>query len=390
MRSEITQSQNAVLQRRHIYDAGPPSHVYILMWRRCQLTSCFVLGLCWSLTFTGPVKARAQTKEPANSATIVASAPYKIEDLGELTTIAADVTASLNNSGTVAYWTRSNGTIHATLWRQGAAIMIEGVPGHPNTIAHAINLHGNIGGWTNTSKNLVDSLSTTQGFVRIGNRTVVVPGLGGRDSRVFGLNDKDTAVGESTLADGASHAFMIDGSTITDLGTLPLGKSSTAYAINNSGVIAGVADVDGKVNHAVIWTDRKILDLGTLPRGAVSSARSINNRGQIAGFSDTPDGIHAFLYADGAMQDLGTLGSDPSEASGINNRGEVVGASNVTGTQRHAFLWQNGRMADLNTLLPKGSNWTLRNAFSINDQGQITCSALRNGETAHLLLLTPQ
>src|SRR5258708_20663940 len=84
------------------------------------------------------------------------------------------------------------------------------------------------------------------------------------------------------------------------------------------------------------------------------------------------------------MLDLGTLGSAPSAASGINNRGDVVGVSN-----NHAFLWRHGRMTDLGTLVPLDSNWTLLDAFSINDRGQIACSSRRKGEPTHLLLLTP-
>ncbi|MGA2046574.1 MAG: hypothetical protein ABSG96_02730 [Terracidiphilus sp.] len=298
---------------------------------------------------------------------------------------------SLSNDGTVAYWTKkSDGTVHATIWRGGQTTVVEDVPGYPNTIARAINLHGDIGGWMNTSNNPVDSLSTTQGFIRHGGNIRRIPGLGGRDSRILGLNDKATAVGTASAIDGARHAFVTSGSGVSDLGTLPSGKSSSAYAINNSGMIAGVADIDGKSNHAVLWRHRKIKDLGTLPHGVTSSARTINDLGQIAGFGDTPDGVHAFLYSNSAMQDLGTLGSDPSEASGINNHGDVVGRSNIDSRRGHAFLWRDGRMTDLNMRLAKGSPWVLLNAFSINDRGQIVCSARSKGVPIHLLLLTPQ
>jgi probable HAF family extracellular repeat protein len=348
---------------------------------------------CLIFTLSGASWVLAQEVGGSANATTQKAATYAIDDLGLLPPIADDVAVSLNRDGAVAYWSRSEGTIHATVWQHGHATVMDAVPGFPNTIAHAINRQGDIAGWMNSSGNLVDSLSTTQGFMLNGGHGRIVPGLGGRDSRVNGLNDKGVAVGAADTATGARHAFAVSAISrprITDLGTLPAGRASAAYAVNNSGVIVGSADVDGRAERAVSWVNRKIVDLGTLPHGSASSARAINDRGQIVGFSDSPDGIHAFLYARGAMRDLGTLGNDPSEASGINNRGEVVGASNVTGSKRHAFLWRRGRMIDLNGSLPKGSEWILLDAFSINDRGRIACSASRKGEGIHLLLLTPR
>jgi len=331
-----------------------------------------------------------QQKTAPNEAAPSNTASYTIDDLGPFVVIADDVVPSLNRDGTVAYWTKVNGAVRATVWRGGKTTTIEDVAGYPNTIAHAINSRGEIAGWMNTSRNLVDSTSTTHGFIQHGGEIQNIPGLGGRDNRVLGLNDKGAAVGTASLAGGGRHAFLLTGTEAADLGTLPTGKSSAAYAINNKGVIVGEADKDSKANHAVSWVKGKIKDIGTLPGGHGSSARAINDRGQIVGFSDTDDGVRAFLYANGAMQDLGTLGSDPSEASGINNNGDVVGASNVTAHKRHAFLWRDGRMVDLNDLLPKGSPWIILNAFSINDRGQIVCTARSKTEPLHLLLLTPQ
>jgi probable HAF family extracellular repeat protein len=356
------------------------------------LLSCIsmMFVVCLTLAPAPTNSANAQVTRDSSRPLSKPSGTYRIDDIGELPAIAADVTVSLNRNGDVAYWTRTNGLVYAAVWNNGHSTLIDKMSGYPNMISHAINGSGDVGGWMNTSGNLVDSLSTTQGFVRHGEHIQIVPGLGGRDSRVLSLNDKDVVVGTANTANGARHAFVISNSSMSDLGTLPSGKSSAAFAINNSDVIAGAADFNGKANHAVSWTHLKIMDLGTLPHGAGSSARAINDLGQIVGFSDTPDGVHAFLYTDGAMRDLGTLGSDPSKASGVNNHGEVVGASNITNTKRHAFLWRKGRMTDLNDFRPAGTPWVLQDAFSINDGGQIVCSARRKGEPSHFILLTPQ
>lgn len=351
------------------------------------LASCVIQLILFCIP---AVIAHSQPVAPPSTKAKAVAGAYTIDDIGPLATIAADVTVSLSRDGAVAYWTRTDGAVHAALWRNGHTIVLENLPGYPNSIAHAINRSGDIAGWMNTSGNLVDSSSTTHGFVRHREHIEIVPGLGGRDSRVFGLNDKGTAVGGAMTAEGTRHAFVFSRFDITDLGTLPSGRSSAAYAINTHGVVTGVADVDGKANHAVLWSHGKIIDLGTLAHGATSGSRAINDRWQIAGFSDSADGVHAFLYSRGVMQDLGTLGKDPSEASGLNNRGEVVGASNISGTRRHAFIWRHGRMMDLNDYLPVGSQWVLLNAFTINDRGQITCSATSATEGLHLFLLTPQ
>lgn len=91
------------------------------------------------------------------------------------------------------------------------------------------------------------------------------------------------------------------------------------------------------------------------------------------------------------MHDLGSLGNDPIRANAINDRGQIVGLSGVNKYVRHAFVWQNGNMEDLNRLIAADGRWQLREAYDINNRGQILCSGTRAGLSGdqHLVLLNP-
>src|SRR5205823_2426283 len=99
----------------------------------------------------------------------------------------------------------------------------------------------------------------------------------------------------------------------------------------------------------------------------------------------------------------GTLGGTHSIAYDINSTGHVVGTSELVSGASRAFIWHDddgdgvadpGEMKDLNTLTPPGSNWTLQEARSINDRGQIVGFGIfqpdpnQPGQT-HAFLLTP-
>jgi len=204
-----------------------------------------------------------------------------------------------------------------------------------------------------------------------------------------------------------AHAFVWQGNSLQDLGTLPGGNFSFAYAINARGQIAGVSEndqIDPVGNgypefRAVLWEKGKLQDLGTLG-GTSSFASSINDPGQIVGpaLNDVPDpfsmlGIgsftsmtqtRAFLWDHGTMQDLGTLGGPDSWALLINNRGQVAGFSYTSDVPDpnsgvppiHPFLWTKGKgMQDLGNL--GGTNPLFNDRFSylvsgLNERGQVT------------------
>ena len=78
-------------------------------------------------------------------------------------------------------------------------------------------------------------------------------------------------------------------------------------------------------DHAFLYDGTTMNDIGTLG-GNDSVARSINDSGQIVGYSRTAeDTIHAFLYDDGVMTDIGVLEGTYSSALSINDAGQIVG-----------------------------------------------------------------
>jgi probable HAF family extracellular repeat protein len=139
--------------------------------------------------------------------------------------------------------------------------------------------------------------------------------------------------------------------TATPLGSLG-GGTTSGYAINASGQVTGESTTANGQTHAFVSTNGTMIDLGTLPGSSDSHGYGINNAGQVTGSS----GEHAFLYSCGEMTDLA-----PGVGSGINNSGQVVGT-----TSGGAFLYSNGAIKIIAGL--SGGSF----ASAINDSGQIT------------------
>lgn len=221
--------------------------------------------------------------------------------------------------------------------------------------------------------------------------------LGGTNSYAMGINDNGQVVGGSYLTGNPTydagfpsespitHAFLYDGTTMHDLGTLG-GNSSTSYDINNNGQVVGASFItDGSAMHAFLYEGTTMEDLGTLG-GSNSWAYGINNYGQVVGSSKTDGGVqHAFLYDGATMEDLGTLaGGTHSVAWDINDSEQIVGRSNIAiagNFTSHAFLYDETTMNDLGALGGLSSS-----AYCINNSRQIVGSGIVSANTSHIFL----
>ncbi|MGV3655628.1 MAG: hypothetical protein ACO1N5_15585, partial [Noviherbaspirillum sp.] len=99
----------------------------------------------------------------------------------------------------------------------------------------------------------------------------------------------------------------------------------TPKGINASGQVAGYIMVEGK-KQAFMFDGSTMRDLGTLG-GENSESVAINDVGQVAGNAQLPDGLyHAFRYdPDNVNGQIVDLDSRESSATGINASGHVIG-----------------------------------------------------------------
>jgi probable HAF family extracellular repeat protein len=343
------------------------------------------------------------------------AAGYTVTDLGTLGGSQSRA-FGLNNCGRVVgdSWPSGSSSNHPFFWNDDNANGLSdpgemkdlGTLGGDSATASALNGAGvAAGSGFDASSNLHSFVWTAaSGKTDIG----TIPG--DTQSLAFDINDAGQVVGLSELDQGdlfVERAYVWD--QAAGMRAIPASGGLTptiAYGVNNAGQIVGVASVSGGF-HAFLLNGGlggTLVNLGTLAPPSDVNARSfayeVNEAGQVVGYSDLTAGgsFHAFIWHDdngnglsdpGEMKDLGALaGGSNSLAYDINASGQVVGYSEVAGGAEHAFVYdsRNG-MRDLNTLI-SSSGWTLQEARSINDRGQIVGFGLVSGQT-HAFLLTP-
>jgi probable HAF family extracellular repeat protein len=239
-------------------------------------------------------------------------------------------------------------------------------------------------------------------------KTLKVPGnlvkvRGNLDTQAWSINNFGQATGTFAFVVSGlpgfpfpvtvNHAFLRQpNGAFTDVNVF--GSSAVAVSgINDWSQIAGYFSDANNFVHAFL-TQPGALHLKiwvSIARHSLSmtSARS-------RGLHGPPPAHHAFQYSGGKMHDLGTLGGANSSGFGINNFGQVVGYSETqTDSQGfrqgwHGFAYLQGRMRDLNDLLsPADKSWTIVEAYSVNDRGQIVADAMNAHTEDHAVVLTP-
>jgi len=267
-----------------------------------------------------------------------------------------------------------------------------------------INNRGHIVGFTtpSTPSESHPAMLTTSEATDLGS-------LGGNMGWAYAINGNDQIVGYSAIdAGGSVHGFLWDEGELSDLGGLAEGGMSIASDINDKGLIVGVATTgtgSGPFDpgaRAVLWDGGDIADLGTLGDGDLSVAIVVNSGGQIAGTSNTApgqtygsSGMQAFLWEEGEMTALPLpKGSTACLVGDINKQGWVTGSCSVPGADSVfadsiAVIWIDGEIIDLNSLTKGDGQWTVQQAFGMNDAGEIVCHGVGPDGTQQTLILSP-
>ncbi len=229
-----------------------------------------------------------------------------------------------------------------------------------------------------------------------GDWTIVSPDPGGGRTFANAVNSSLQVVGSRDIDAISATAFRWDDGVLDELGGRE-GVSSQARDINESGAATGWIGSSplGEGTSAFLWSDGDLLELGPIPGGFQSQAYGINSHDVIVGQGQIADPefqfgkARAFLWENGRMVDLGLLpGLKFSSALDINDDGVVVGASWDSNLSA-GVIWVHGRMLNLNDLLIDGGGLVVKEAWAINEAGQIAASGSLQSEAVGILL-TPQ
>jgi len=336
-----------------------------------------------------------------------ASAPrYRIVDLGTLGGPTSTAQA-INVHGQVAGWSdTADGNRHAFLYSGSVMQDLGTLTGGSDSYATALNDNGQVVGYSGINGLGQQFPEVYQGFVwgQDGMKSLgaLFCPCSYNDrygaSGGYAINDRGWIGGDSETVRGSwvLHAAFWQGAAPQDIGggagdwaiSRIFGINAQGAAVGDYSPDAGRMDVFDR--EASLWRDGSRLGLGSLAGDTSSTALAVNQRGTVVGWSGNSSGSisHAFIWSDGRMRELPALHLGASSAAlAINSGGEVVGWSNTTEGMPHAVYWQGSHAKDLNLVIPEYSGWVLTQASGINRSGEIVGTGIHGGQT-HAFLLT--
>jgi len=312
----------------------------------------------------------------------------------------------INDQGFVAGDSQRGSDRVATIWKSGTVKLLGKLDKGTYSSAMAVNSTGvAVGdgddgdgrplGWVTSSGKLVNFYSNNGG-----------------NTRPIAINDAGLVGGyfiKGFDAQWRGGIWKIDPkdarkSTLTTLPILAGGDPTTASAIssafNKNMEAAGYSSNSAIGQHAVFWKNdaaHTIVDLGVFGSDWTSLAYSLNDLGQVVGQSNPPFSNRPVLWQNDTAHTAVELpllpGDNYGSAQLINNAGTIVGYSAVSEpgtwnvTASKIAIWIGGTPYDLQSLIVQsGTGWTINSITSINNLGQMTALATRDGAMRAVVL----
>ncbi len=201
---------------------------------------------------------------------------------------------AINNSGQVAGPSQITGSTayRSFISAPGGLQEIQSVNSATTTWAYGMNDAGSVVGCT-----LISGVTGARGFYFDGTNTVAI---GTGTSRAYDINNLNQITGFSRDFTGMDRAYILQGSVMTDLGTLG-GFTSHGYAINDSGVVVGEAANAAGQTRAAVFSNGVVTDLNSFldPNSGwvLNSARGISENGYIVGIGTLNGATRGFVIA---------------------------------------------------------------------------------------------
>jgi probable HAF family extracellular repeat protein len=248
------------------------------------------------------------------------------------------------------------GTTYSFVWMNGALVSPTptddvGCWSNCNTEVTGINASGQISGTADPTgidqAFREDETTHTVTFLRSG-------------SEAYGINAAGQMVGGYRNASGQERAFLWDGTTFHDLGTLGgAGAVATSTPATNQAV--GCAQTASGVWHPFVYKNGTMRDLGLPPGFSQACAYSSDQNGEIVGGEDVGPweipsnwngqpltvGGHAcrawYRSSTGTYTTIhGPTGTACIVANHVALGGQLIGTYQTTGGSSHPFTWQAG------------------------------------------------
>jgi len=185
-------------------------------------------------------------------------------------------------------------TQHAAIYNIGTGTWttFPDVPNLPVNIGNGINAQGIAVGAASTGD--LNGTFNSVAWIWDGQAYsfFTVPGAGVLGTTAAGINASGQVLGYFGDANNASHGFLKDGSTLTQI-DVPGAIDTFSYAINSRTDIVGWYVDQQNITHGFLLSGGKFTTIDA-PDSMGTQVTSISNNGEIAGFWYDVNAIHAF------------------------------------------------------------------------------------------------